>query len=346
MVSNLGELGSLANGSEYHEPLNINGANSLDLLRYLHEMLRIRFAEDCISNGIIDGLIRTPCHLAIGQEAIAVGVSANLRTTDKIFGAHRSHAHYLALNGSNLKKLFCEILGKRFGLSLGMGGSMHLIDQKIGFQGTVPIVAGTIPIALGAGLACKKKGNGDFAVAYFGDGAAEEGIIHECLNLASVWNIPIIFICENNLFSSHLGISLRQPSNRISRFADAHKVESVTLDGNDVLKISDAMSHLASSAREKSRPGFLEAVTYRWKGHVGPRDDEDVGVNRGGDLVSWKKRDPIARLYQAMLKKNYISESIYLKMQEEIIGQIEMSWSEAMNHAPLQPGEDESYLYE
>jgi pyruvate dehydrogenase E1 component alpha subunit len=294
------ELGSLADAGAPVAPLDVAGAQRPTLERYLRDMLTIRLAEEAIGALVEEGLARTPCHLAIGQEAIAVGVSASLRRSDRIFGGHRSHAHLLALGG-DLDGLFAEILGKASGLSRGMGGSMHLYAPSVGFQGCVPLVGATIPIAVGAGLACRLDGGDAIAACYFGDGAAEEGVFHESLNLAASQRLPVLFVCENNLFSSHLDILLRQPSDRIARFADAHCVRALTVDGNDVLAVAAAADALTRHARSGGGPAFLEAVTYRHRGHVGPKEDVDVGVRRTmSELTLWKRRDPIGRLSAAM----------------------------------------------
>ena len=170
--------------------------------------------------------------------------------------------------GSDKKSLFAEILGKKTGLSKGMGGSMHLIDTNVGFRGSVPIVSGTVSLALGSGLAEKIKKTSNIAVAYLGDGAVEEGVVHECLNFSVVNKIPILFVVENNFFSSHLHISLRQNRKSVSRFAEANGVSYEVVDGNNVLEVSRTAKKMIESMREDAQPFFLEAVTYRLIGHV------------------------------------------------------------------------------
>ncbi|WP_425905822.1 thiamine pyrophosphate-dependent dehydrogenase E1 component subunit alpha [Nitrobacter sp. TKz-YC02] len=302
-------LGALADPNAFTGSLDLAQVDSAWALSKLRDMLRIRVAEEVIGELAQSGEARCPCHLGIGQEAVAVGVSAQLTAADRIFGAHRSHSHYLAVGGG-LDELFGEVLGKETGSSKGMGGSMHLYGPEVGFHGSVPIVGATIPIATGAGLACKMDGAGAIAVSYFGDGAAEEGLLHESLNMASILKLPIVFVCENNLFSSHLDIHLRQPQNSVARFATAHAVRSHTVDGNDVVAVSRAMDDLATRARRGEGAGFLEAVTYRWRGHVGPNEDIDVGVRRQpGELAAWKKRDPVRRLVDALVARGALAEN-------------------------------------
>jgi pyruvate dehydrogenase E1 component alpha subunit len=297
------DLGGLADPARFVDALHLTNEPADQLRQALAKMIEIRMAEEAIAELVVSGEAKCPCHLAIGQEAIPVGVSRWLRATDRVFGNHRSHAQYLALNGS-LSKLMAEVLGKDSGASRGMGGSMHLFAGEQGFLGSVPIVAGTVPFAVGAALAAKMDGLGDIGVAYFGDGACEEGVVHESLNLAVCFSLPVLFVCENNLFSSHMDIALRQPSDRTARFAEAHKVAAEVVDGNDVLAVSRAAAVLVERARRGEGPGFLEAVTYRWRGHVGPREDVDVGLRRSAEeLAAWKRRDPIKRLSDALLMR-------------------------------------------
>jgi pyruvate dehydrogenase E1 component alpha subunit len=300
------ELGDLSDPSRFTEPVALGGYAVDVLQQFLHDMLLIRHVEEVVGELADEGRARAPCHLGIGQEAVAVGVSASLRPTDRVFGGHRSHSHFVALGG-DIYRMLAEVLGKADGTSRGMGGSMHLLGRDVGFHGSVPIVGATIPIAVGAGLAARLDGRQAVAVAYFGDGAAEEGVLHESLNLAAVLGLPVLFVCENNLFSSHLDIALRQPSDRIARFAEAHRIANRTVDGNDVVAVALAARDLVAQARDGKGPAFLEAVTYRHRGHVGPNEDVDVGVHRSlEELMAWKRRDPITRLSTAMIAQGMI----------------------------------------
>lgn len=323
------DLGPLADPAEFAAPLNIDGQTAAVLERYLRDMLLIREVEEIVAKLVERGLARAPCHLGIGQEAVAVGVSASLNSDDRVFGGHRSHSHYLALGGDSYR-LLAEVLGKEDGSSRGMGGSMHLLAREVGFHGSVPIVGATIPIAVGAALAAKLDGRGAVAVTYFGDGAAEEGVFHESMNLASTFGLPVLFVCENNLFSSHLDIALRQPSDRIARYAEAHRIPGVTLDGNDVVAVAEAARGLIERARDGQGPAFLEAVTYRHRGHVGPKEDIDVGVHRSLDeLTAWKRRDPIARLRSAMMDRGLIDDAGYQALAGALRGQVQAACERA-----------------
>jgi len=322
------EVERLVDPLEFRNNIDIDDTPDSTLVDMLRKMILIRKAEEKIAEHIETGKIKCPCHLGIGQEAVGVAVGMTMRNTDNAFGAHRSHTHYLALN-ENTYSLFAEVLGKFDGCSHGMGGSMHIIDNANGFRGSVPIVGATIPIATGAGLAAKLDNDGDIAISYFGDGACEEGVLHESLNMASVMNLPVLYVCENNLFSSHLHINLRQPATTTARFAAAHRIKNVTVDGNDVVGMFKMLRSEIATMRESKKPFFMEAFTYRWRGHVGHREDIDVGVQRSDDLVSWKKRDPIQRLVSSMIEKGVYSEKDYHNLNESLQDKIESDWRRA-----------------
>lgn len=324
------KLGELAVANSHQDALQLCSASTEQLQSYLTKMLLIRAVERRLAEARRDGLVGGPVHLGVGQEAVAVGASSALRSSDRVFGAHRSHSHLLAL-GSDVRKLFAEVLARQTGHSRGMGGSMHLWDQTVGFYGSVPIVAGTVSLAVGAAMAARLQDTGDVAVAYLGDGAVEEGVVHESLNLARVQRDPVIFVVENNLFASHMHISLRQPSDCTARFAVAHDIPSHVVDGNDVLAVARAADDLVSAARRGEGPGFLEAVTYRWYGHVDWREDIDVGVNRSQhDIDDWRAKDPVRRLVDAMQAKGLWSVAQQAELQQSIDAQIESAWQSAV----------------
>ena len=324
------DLGDLADPSKYHHDLAIDGRDVNVLESQLRSMMSIRLVEQHLAAMRREGLIGGPVHLGVGQEAIAVGVSQSLRRSDMVFGGHRSHAHLLALGG-DVRALFAEILGKDTGLCRGMGGSMHLWDQPNGFYGSVPIVAGTVPLAVGAGLAARLRGVDDIGVSYFGDGAVEEGGVQESMNLAKVLGAQVLFVVENNLFSSHMHITLRQPSNSTARFAVAQSIPCEVVDGNDVTAVTDATDRLVAGIRRGEGPAFLEAVTFRWLGHVDWRDDVDVGVARSAhDLALWRGRDPIARLERAMESRGLWSAEKRDRLVAETQSEIAAAWRTAV----------------
>ena len=325
------DLKDLSNPIKFHDSISIDNQDVGELKKFLSTMLLIRKTEHQLAFGKKNQLIGGPVHLGAGQEAIAVGVSHNLKKTDRVFGAHRSHSHLLALN-LNFYKLFAEVLGKETGFSKGMGGSMHLYDQPNGFYGSVPIVAGTVPLAVGAAMAAKMKKTDDISVAYIGDGAAEEGVAHESFNLAKVQKIPILFVIENNLFASHMHIATRQPNDMISRFAKANEIPHKLLDGNDVVAVAKASKELIDDIRSGKGPALIELVTYRWYGHVDWRDDVDVGVERSlTDINNWKARDPILRLSKSMIKEKMGTMEQENFLNDKIDKEIQIAWEKAMN---------------
>ncbi len=323
-------LQNILDSLKFNETYDIKGIDKHACTRIYKSLLTIRHAEFKLALEKKNKIIGGPVHLSAGQEAVPVGISEHLRRSDYIFGAHRSHGHILAL-GSSLRKLFAEVLGKENGLSKGFGGSMHLIDQSVGFMGSVPIVAGTISLAVGAALAISQRNSDDVSVAYLGDGAVEEGTFHESLNLSKVLNLPVIFVIENNLFSSHMDINLRQPSPFTSRFADANLIPKVVIDGNNILDVINSSKDLIQNARSKKGPMLIEAITYRWFGHVDWRDDIDVGINRcKKTLANWKNRCPIKRFEGSLLKSNVLEKEEILKIEEDVKKNVDESWTLAM----------------
>jgi pyruvate dehydrogenase E1 component alpha subunit len=322
---------SLFDPKQFQDPISIEGQDINILKKMLHLMILIRKTEQQLAFARKNGLIGGPVHLGVGQEAIAVGISQNLKKTDRVFGGHRSHSHLLALN-SYFYKLFTEVLGKETGFSKGMGGSMHLFDQSNGFYGSTPIVAGTVSLAVGAALAAKMQNSTDIGVSYIGDGAVEEGVVHECFNLAKVLKLPVLFVIENNLFASHLHISLRQPSETTSRFAEANCIPYKLLDGNDVVTVFQNSKELIDNLRNGGGPVILELITYRWYGHVDWREDIDVGVARSmQDIKNWKARDPIHRLSQSMIHSKIWTKEEENELSNKIDTEIQTAWDKAMS---------------
>lgn len=326
------DLGDLVDPHKYKSFVDISSYEKNALLALHHKMVYVRVAERVIAQKRQEGLIGGPVHLGIGQEAIAVGVSANLLASDKVFGAHRSHAHTLAL-GSERRRLFAEVLGKSGGLSGGMGGSMHLWDGPNGFLGSVPIVAGTVSLAVGAGLAAKVQGSSDIAVSYFGDGAIEEGVVHESLNFARKFKIPVLFVVENNMYASHLHISERQPCNSVSRFAVANDLPFRLVDGNDINQVEENSRELIKDIRGGRGPALIEALTHRQLGHVDWREDIDVGVSRSSEeLELWKLRDPILRLEGAMLREGIVEAKFIHHLHEKEMQDAISEWNSVIHY--------------
>jgi pyruvate dehydrogenase E1 component alpha subunit len=281
-------------------------------------MLRIRFFEDKVAQCLVnEPKIKCPVHLYTGQEAIAAGVCANLGTDDFVYSTHRSHGHYIA-KGGDIKTLAAELYGKETGCSRGRGGSMHLISPTVGFLGSSAIVGGSIPLAVGSALAFKQQENKHVAVAFFGDGATNEGIFYESLNFASLMKLPVVFICENNLYSTHMPIEKCLAVTNISEKAKDFGMFGITIDGNNVPDVYLAAKHAIGKARNGEGPSLLECKTYRWYGHVGPRNDIDVGLRSQAELDYWKSRCPIKLHEQLLTQLNIMSLSDISKVREDI----------------------------
>ena len=315
------------------------GALSRDqLISLLRAMQRIRMAEERIGELVETREVRTPCHLSIGQEAIPAGVCAALQQDDTLWGGHRSHGHYLA-KGGDLRGMMAEIFGKATGCARGRGGSMHLVDPAQGIFGTVPLVAATIPLAVGAALSAKLRGTQQVAVAFFGDGATDEGHFHESLNLAALYRLPVLFVCENNLYSTHLTLKERRVKDNIVESAALHGLPGVVVDGNDVTAVYETAHQAVHRARIGDGPTLLECRTYRWRGHVGPAADLEVGTDRRRELDDWQRRDPIAQC-RGLLKAHGLSSEVFDRLEAEVRREID----EAVSFARLSPTPDESEL--
>jgi pyruvate dehydrogenase E1 component alpha subunit len=309
----------LPNGST--EALDAQAVIDTSLLSTLfRSMTRIRVAEETIAELLDKNEVRCPTHLCTGQEAIAAGVCAALRQDDYVFGGHRSHGHYLA-KGGDVRALMAELYGKATGCSRGRGGSMHLFAQKVGLLGTMPLVAATIPIAVGSALASKLRGDSRVSVAFFGDGATEEGHFHEAVNLAGLHRLPVIFVCENNLYSSHMHIRERRVKDNISQAGNAHGIPGLRVDGNDVGVVYRAAMDAVRRARKGRGPTLLECRTYRWRGHVGSSMDLDVGVKRKDEIWDWLPKDPVARARAGLLEQG-VPERALKEIESEVCAEI------------------------
>lgn len=281
------------------------------LLGLYKSMLRIRLFEEGLVESILNHEIHTPCHLYSGQEAVAVGLCAALSINDYIFGNHRSHGHFLAKGGS-LKALAAEIYCREAGCSRGRGGSMHLIDPDIGMLGSAPIVAGTISLALGAALASSIRKDGRVAVCFFGDGATGEGVLYESLNFAALKKLPVIFACENNLYATHMPVRECRVNMPIRKIAEPFCIDNYEVDGNDVLEVYNAGTEAVETCRKKKGPVFIEFMTYRFRGHVGP-DDNIQGIHTDirplKEVTEWLKKDPVRRFERYLTDNGLINDN-------------------------------------
>ncbi len=292
-----------------------NGPSPQARLDMHFSMLRVRRVEEAIARHYREGEMRCPTHLCIGHEAIAAGVSAHLRSDDYAFSGHRSHGHYLA-KGGDLQAMFSELYGKETGCARGRGGSQHLIDLDAGFVASAPILAGTLPIAVGAAFGSKRLGRDTVSVVYFGDGTTEEGVFHEALNFASLHNLPVLFVCENNLYSVHSDLAVRQPANRqIADVGKAHGIPGLQADGNDVEGVWQLAADAIQRARNGGGPTLLEFMTYRRLEHVGPNEDGKVGYRQQSEIDAWVKNCPIVRS-EAKLREAGLLDDAKISAQE------------------------------
>jgi len=274
------------------------------LLSLFERMTLIRLMEERLRADAAAGKLPGAVHLYIGQEAVAVGVCANLRDTDWITSTHRGHGHFLA-KGGDPKAMMAEIWAKRTGICKGMGGSMHVADLSKGILGANGIVGGGFAIATGAALTAKLSGNGRVAVAFFGDGAANQGVFMECLNVSTLWQLPLVFVCEYNQFCEFTPTAT-VTAGEIADRARAFKIPCEVVDGNDVLAVWRAAAQAVEWARSGKGPAFIQAQTYRIQGHL---EAEDLFLAGGKyrekqEVEEWRKRDPIARLRERLLSDN------------------------------------------
>ncbi|MBI5643078.1 MAG: thiamine pyrophosphate-dependent dehydrogenase E1 component subunit alpha [Deltaproteobacteria bacterium] len=320
---------------QYYSPLRKEEVRSLprsELLSLYETMTRIRLVEEKVADLIKDKEIVCPCHLYIGQEAIATGVCAALTVKDYVYSTHRSHGHYLAKGGS-VKGLMAEIYGKSTGCSRGNGGSMHLAAPHIGYPGSSAIVGGTIPLAVGTALSFYIDGSRNVSVSFFGDGAATEGVFYESINFAALKKLPVVFVCENNFYSTHMHITAIQPSSDIFRRAKAFDVPAVKIDGNNVIEVHNAASEAVTRARAGEGPSLIECVTYRWRGHVGPNWDIEKGLRSREEVDFWVDNCAIKRTENFFFSEGLMSPS----EKERILQKVRTEIEDALNYARSSP---------
>jgi len=305
-----------------------------------YEMLRIRLIEETIANKYHEDKMKTPIHLAIGQEATAVGSCALLKNADLVFCSHRTHAIYLA-KGGDLKAMIAEFFCRITGCVGSRGGSMHLLDKKVGMAGSSAIVAGAVPIATGAALTSQVRGENYMTTVYLGDAASEEGVVWESLNFAVLKKLPIIYICENNYYSVCSPISNRQATEvEIYQKAKSFGLHSESIDGTNVLEVYEAMARAIKQIKEKKSPCFIESHAYRWRGHHGAGEDFKSGYRSEEELLAWKEHDPVGMLEQVLLSDFDVDQDEIEVMREKIMKET----NEAFEYAEKSPNPKESDL--
>jgi TPP-dependent pyruvate/acetoin dehydrogenase alpha subunit len=309
------------------------------LLEMYRRMVTIRKFEETVydvySRGIMPGL----AHLYTGMEAVAVGVCINLKSTDNITSTHRGHGHLLA-KGGEPNRMFAELLGKAAGYNHGKGGSMHIVDMSLGILGANGIVAGGMGIAAGAALSAKVRHEDRVSVAFFGDGALNEGLFYETANMASLWKLPVVYVMENNTYGEYTSTTRSTAGSGPAR-AEAMEIPAVSVDGNDIIAVYEAARSAIDKARAGNGPQFVECHTYRWRGHHMGDQGDTYGYRTQDEIEGWMKKDPIPRFGQRLMAENKIDAAGLALIDEEVQKKI----AEAVEFAKQAPYPDPSEVY-
>ncbi|MGE7114115.1 thiamine pyrophosphate-dependent dehydrogenase E1 component subunit alpha [Lysinibacillus sp. NPDC047702] len=304
------------------------GLDKQDLKKMLYDMILIRKFEETLKQLYQQGKIHGTMHLCIGQEATAVGACFPLNNEDKITSTHRGHGHSIA-KGTDVKKMVAELLGKVTGHCKGKGGSMHIADMTVGNLGANGIVAAGLPLGVGAALTSKMKELGYVVLCFFGDGATNEGAFHESLNLASIWKLPIIFFCENNLYGMSGSIKEMTNIESIAVRGSSYGIPSETINGNNILEVIKATQDAVERAKQGNGPTLIEAETYRWEGHS--RSDARKYRTREEEK-EWKKaKDPIEAFKEVLISNNVINENEFIELNEKAQNQMKEAVEYAEN---------------
>jgi TPP-dependent pyruvate/acetoin dehydrogenase alpha subunit len=315
----------------------MNPESQPNLNELIYRQLRlIRRAEEEVARIYPSDKIKSPVHLSIGQEAVAVGVIGPQQAADIVSGTYRSHAAYIA-KGGDLPRMFAELYGKDTGCARGKGGSMHLADYSHNILGTSAVVGTTVPIALGYALALKREGQGRVVAAFFGDGATEEGAFYESLNFAALHRLPVLFVCENNGYAIHEPLSKRWATRRLCERVETYGILARQIADSNVFDIWDYASAAYDSLRGGSGPMFLECLTYRWKEHVGPGEDYHAGYRSESELQPWVENDAVVMAGNRLSAER--RAEIDMSIESEIQAAIEFA-----ENAPFPPAE-ELYTY-
>ena len=279
------------------EALAVDVSPSREQLLDMYErMVQIRVFEDLAGKNFAAGLIPGFVHLYAGEEAVAVGICSQLTDRDVITSTHRGHGHCIA-KGVDIPGMVAELMGKSTGVCKGKGGSMHIADVERGMLGANGIVGGGMPLACGAALSAKTLGTGGLAVSFFGDGASNQGTFHESMNLAAIWKLPVVFVCENNGYAEFSALEDQTVVPHLAQHGETYGIASRTIDGNDVLAVRDAVAIAVERARSGGGPTFLEVMTYRLRGHY---EGDQAKYREASESAEWKAKDPIQRLVRVI----------------------------------------------
>src|SRR5687768_14729032 len=291
--------------------------NELSMLR---KMILIREFDELAIKLRTEGKIYGAVHPYVGQEAVAVGVCANLTDADRVTSTHRGHGHCIA-KGADVKRMMAELFGRVDGYCKGKGGSMHIADFAVGMLGANGIVGGGLPLATGAALAAQLERKGNVAVCFFGDGAVAEGEFHEALNISSVWKLPIVFVCENNQYAANNAIAVQHPITDVALRAGSYGLPGTTIDGNDVLAVSEATRGAVERARRREGPSLIECKTYRWYFHA-MRNAPPPETRPAAEIAQWKERDPIARFTSDLVARGLVAPAELERLRQAIVAEL------------------------
>lgn len=318
-----------------------------DLKELLRGMKRIRAVEQGIADRYMvqPQQMRCPTHLSIGQELVGALAGIALKPSDYAVSSHRGHAHYIG-KGGDIGRMLAEIYGKVTGCSRGRGGSMHLIDESVGFMGTTAIVGNSIPVGVGLGLAAKLDGKDQVSAIFVGDGATEEGAFYESATIAAVRKLPVIFICENNLYSVYSPLSVRQPRTRVihEMVAAYGGIDTYFVEGDDPEATTDMLQAAVDKVRGGAGPAFIEITTYRWREHCGPNWDNHLPYREESEFEAWQKRDPLPELERRLRDRGVLSADEAAAMDQGVADEVEAAFTFAIE-SPF-PEESEAYLDE
>ncbi len=297
-------------------------------------MLTIRRFEERVAREVYAGKVPGFVHSYIGEEAIATGVCKHMTIEDRIVSHHRGHGHCIA-KGADMRRMMAEIYGKKTGYCKGKGGSMHIADFSIGMLGADGIVGAGLPIATGAALAAQLEGKGKIAAVFFGDGACNEGEFHEALNLASIWKLPLLFVCENNGYGVNTSAEYALGAKEINRMPEAYHIANKSIYGNDVELVYQAAGEAIALLRKGQGPFFLECKTYRWHKHFLSEFLEDLRPKE--ELESWKKKCPVAAFERKLLDRNVLTPAEAESINQKILAQVEEAHAFALESPYPQP---------
>ena len=314
---------------------------SADELAYLRDMKRIRAFEERIDRLFVEARIHGTTHLCIGQEAIPVGACAAIEPTDLASGSHRGHGLAIA-KGLATDRLMAELLGRRDGYCQGKGGTQHVASFAHGFLGTNGITGGGIPIATGAALSAKLRNTGQAVLSFFGDGATNQGTFHESLNMAALWKLPVVYVCENNLYAMSTAIRDVTSVQHLAQRAVAYNMPAVTIDGNDVLLVHEAVARAVEGARTGQGPTFVECETYR---HCGHSKSDQCEYRADAEEAAWYERDPIRKSEQRLLEAGELTPEALSALDAAVAAEIEAALAFAESSPPLDPSVASENVY-